>query len=296
MKKLILISILTIYCLVLFGCAPANSQVDVAATTLPVYEFTQWICQGTGITTGRIVTQEVSCLHDYTLQVSQMRMVEGADVVIISGAGLEGFLEDAMNASHTIIDASVNIPLLCGEEHDHDHAHTHTDHSHESEDPHFWLSAQNAITMADNICQGLCQIYPQHRTVFEANLSSLVTELIILDQYGKAQLEHIQNKEIITFHDGFAYLATQYGLRVLRAIEEEAGSEASAAELIELIELINSHDLPAIFTEKSGSTSAADIIRDETGVKIFTLDMAMAGDSYFDAMYHNIDTLKEALG
>ena len=28
----------------------------------------------------------------------------------------------------------------------------------------------------------------------------------------------------------------------------------------------------------------------------FSLDMAMAGDSYFEAMYHNIDTIKEALG
>ena len=54
--------------------------------------------------------------------------------------------------------------------------------------------------------------------------------------------------------------------------------------------------LPAIFTEASGSTSAAGIIARETGCGIFTLDMAMAGDSYFDAMYHNIDTIKEALG
>ena len=45
-----------------------------------------------------------------------------------------------------------------------------------------------------------------------------------------------------------------------------------------------------------GSASAAGIIARETGCQVFTLDMAMAGDSYFDAMYHNIDTIKEALG
>ena len=80
------------------------------------------------------------------------------------------------------------------------------------------------------------------------------------------------------------------------AIEEESGSEASAAELIELIEEVEHHNLPAIFTETSGSASAASVISRETGAAIHTLDMAMAGDSYFDAMYHNIDTLKEALG
>ena len=84
-------------------------------------------------------------------------------------------------------------------------------------------------------------------------------------------------------------------LHILKAMEEESGSEASAAELIEIAKLVDAHALPAIFTERSGSNSAADIISRETGVKIFTLDMAMSGDSYFDAMYHNIDTLKEAL-
>ena len=79
-------------------------------------------------------------------------------------------------------------------------------------------------------------------------------------------------------------------------MEEESGSEASAKELIELIRLVEDYQLPAIFIEKSGSDSAAGIISAETGARIYTLDMAMAGNSYFDAMYHNINTLKEALG
>ena len=85
-------------------------------------------------------------------------------------------------------------------------------------------------------------------------------------------------------------------MHILRAVEEESGSEASARELIELIEEVEHHSLPAIFTEKSGSVSAAGIIARETGCGSFPLDMAMAGDSYFEAMYHNIDTVKEALG
>ena len=78
-------------------------------------------------------------------------------------------------------------------------------------------------------------------------------------------------------------------------MEEESGSEASAAELKHLIEEVRHHKLPAIFTEVLGSTSAARIIADETGISVYTLDMAMYGDGYFNAMHHNIDTLKEAL-
>ena len=55
------------------------------------------------------------------------------------------------------------------------------------------------------------------------------------------------------------------------------------------------HRLSAVFTEVNGSPSAASVICAETGARAFALDMAMSGDSYFDAMYHNIDTIKEAL-
>ena len=48
-------------------------------------------------------------------------------------------------------------------------------------------------------------------------------------------------------------------------------------------------------TEISGADSAARIIQAETDVKLLALDMAMSEGSYFEAMYRNINTLKEAL-
>ena len=279
----------------LAGCSAAP-EAQVAATTLPVYEFTSRICEGTDISVARLVTESVSCLHDYALNVRQVRAVEAADVVVISGAGMEEFMEDLLHDRSTI-DASYGIELLEPEEHDHDHGHeeeSHEGHTHE-EDPHIWLSPVNAAAMAENICNGLSAQYPEYAEDFEENLATLQAELEALHAYGEAQLADLSCRELITFHDGFAYLADAYGLEILRAVEEESGSEASAAELIELIEEVEHHDLPAIFTECNGSVSAAGIIARETGAGSFALDMAMGGDSYFEAMYHNIDTLKEAL-
>ena len=150
--------------------------------------------------------------------------------------------------------------------------------------------------MAKNICGGLCIQFPEHADTFNQNLTSLLSELDALQAYGEAQLQDLQCRELITFHDGFAYFAEAFNLTILKAVEEESGSEASAAELIELIGMVEHHSLPAIFTESNGSDAAANIISAETGAKLFSLDMAMSGDSYFDAMYHNIDTIKEALG
>ena len=60
MKKIFL---LLLPLLLLWGCTPKPSA-DIAATTLPVYDFTSALCQGTPLTVTRLVTEEVSCLHN----------------------------------------------------------------------------------------------------------------------------------------------------------------------------------------------------------------------------------------
>ena len=275
------------------GCS-GQEEAQIAATTLPVYQFTRWLCEGTGISVSRLVTENISCLHDYSLSVAQVKAIESAQVTVISGAGLEESMEDVLSGCAGRIDASENVPIPeCEEaEHHHDPEHGH----HHEQDPHIWLSPQNAMIMARNICSGLCDFAPEHKDVFERNLESLLQELEALEAYGKSQLHDLSCRELITFHDGFAYFAQAFDLHILRAIEEEAGSEASAQELKEMITLVREHQLPALFTERSGSVSAADIIARESGAAVYTLDMAMAGEDYFQAMYHNIDTIKEALG
>ena len=294
MKKQILLFLLI--AMLFSGCTPENNQAQIAATTLPVYEFTARICEGTGITVTRLVTESVSCLHDYTLNVRQVRSTEAAELIVISGAGLEEFMEDLLIGKH-VIDSSAGIALIEGSSnHDHDHeTESHEGHHHE-EDPHIWLSPENAKIMAQNIYAGLSAQYPDHAETFRHNLALLQEDLDTLQTYGISQLGNLDCRELITFHDGFAYLAASFDLEILESVEEESGSEASAAELIHLIEEVRHHNLPAIFTESLGSVSAAQIISAETGAKIFTLDMIMHGDSYFEAMYRNIDTLKGALG
>ena len=52
-------------------------------------------------------------------------MLERADVIVMNGAGLEEFLEDALSASHAaVIDCSANVELLENRSHHHD------DHDH----------------------------------------------------------------------------------------------------------------------------------------------------------------------
>lgn len=282
MKHLVFFLIFILLVAWLGGCNTQSSS-QVVATTLPVYEFSERICEGTDIAVTRLITENVSCLHDYTLQVRQMQAIEQAKVVVLSGAGLEDFLTDALSGAVSTIDASYGVNLFADKETGHDH------------DPHIWLSPVNAKVMAKNIADGLSTHFPEESARISANLASLLADLDALESYGKTQLENLSTRELITFHDGFGYFAQAFDLTILEAVEEESGSEASAAELAELVTLVTSRNLPAVFTEINGSDAAASVLATETGCKIFTLDMAMSGNSYLNAMYHNIDILWEAL-
>ncbi|MBR2937512.1 MAG: zinc ABC transporter substrate-binding protein [Oscillospiraceae bacterium] len=284
MKKLLLLTIILL--MILAGCSREPSE-QIVATTLPVYEFTNTLCGGTGLTVSQLVTEDVSCLHDYTVQVSQMRAVESSEVVVCNGAGLEEFLEDVLSSAKNVIDASAGIALSCGHSHEEEHHHEY--------DPHIWLSPANAKIMCKNICDELSNLYPEHAGQFQKNLQTLLEKLDALQAYGKTSLADLSCRNLITFHDGFAGFAESFDLHILKAVEEESGSEASARELIEIIDLIQDQQLPAIFTETNGSTAAAELIARETGIKIYTLDMAISGSDYFTIMYRNIDTIKEAL-
>lgn len=288
MKKTALLLIFSLLICMFSGCQAQADRADIAATTLPVYQFTQMLCEGTGLTVTRLVSESVSCLHDYSLSVNQVKALEAAKLVVISGAGLEDFMADSLKGKD-IIDASQGITLLesCNE-------HDHEGHDHEA-DPHIWLSVTNATAMAKNIYYGLVEAYPDQADAFKANMDKLMQKLRQLDAYAKKQLADLKSREIITFHDGFSYLADAYGLTILAAVEEEAGSEVSSQGLIELIELVREHKVIALFMEENGADAAAKVISTETGVNLYILNMAMSGEDYFEAMYHNIDTLREAL-
>ena len=285
MKRLIAAILLSFIVFSMVGCALNEPAAQIAATTLPVYDLTRYLCQDTNLSVARIITDSVSCLHNYTLSVRQVKTAEQAQTIVISGGGLEDFMSDLLSSQEHIIDASQGL-----------HA-AHSDHGHSHEfDPHFWLSPEHAKHMAENICAGLAQQYPANRDAFNRNLAALQKELDELQTYGKEQLSNLSCRKLITFHDGFSYFAEAFDLTILKAIEEESGSEASASELKVLIQLQQLHDLPAVFVEQNGSLSAANILNAETGVKIFKLDMAISGNDYFSAMYQNIDTIKEAMG
>ena len=269
-----------------------DDTLHILATTYPVYLFTTAVTEGVeNVEVSLLVNQPVSCLHDYTLTVTDMKAIEGADVIVRNGAGLEDFMDDALAASEgAVIDCSAGLELLP--------AMGHEGHDHDTEyDPHIWMNEEAALVMLSNISKGLGVLDEDHLDQYTENLSAAAEQL----PGDRGELEGLACPYLITFHDGFQYFAQDNGLTILKAIEEEEGSEASAAEIKEIVGLIEEYDIPAIFTEKNGSDATAQAIARETGCGVAQLDMIMSGDGsgiqpYLDAMTQNVQTLVDALG
>lgn len=287
MKRFLAVLLCAAILLCCCGCVPqTHSGTLIAATTWPVYQFTAAVCAGTGLEVTQVVTGQVSCLHDYTLTVRQMQAIEDADLVIMTGCALEEFMEDALDGADDVIECCGSITLLDGEEH----------HGETEPDPHIWMDPGNAAIMVRNIAAELSVRYPEFEAQFSQNAESYCAELVALKAYGEETLRELSCRELITFHDGFAYFAAAFDLEILAALEEEDGAMASARTLEEIIGLVGTHHLPAIFTETYGSDSAATVISAQTGAKVYTLSMAVSGEDYLTALRRNIDTVKEALG
>ena len=226
-----------------------------------------------------------------------MQTLEGADVIFLNGAGLEEAMESALSAvdgAH-IIDCSEGIELLAAGEH-------HADSSHEEADPHIWMDPNRACAMLTNIADGLASLDPDHADAFQANAQAAAEQIRTACTEMKAQLANLPTRDLITFHDGFQYFSQAFDLTILRAIEEEAGSEASAKEVGEIMAEVEQHRLPAVFTESNGSTATAEMIARECGIGVASLDLIMSrahdGSAgigvYLSRLADNVTTIREA--
>ena len=89
--------------------------------------------------------------HDWEPSTTDITSLEHADVFVYNGAGMESWTDKVLstlsNKSLTTVEASQNISLREGGEHEHDEDENHTNeenHDEEHYDPHVWLNPLNA--------------------------------------------------------------------------------------------------------------------------------------------------------
>ena len=325
MKNKFLIFFL-IFCLLFSFASCSTSKTENNSSTFnivtsfnPLYSFLLYLTDGAAnINVSTMVPSTTGCLHDYQLLPKDLKVLENADLFIINGAGMEGFISLAINNYPTlsILDSSHNIKLLKNysaedllhpghnkhDEHEHDHDHSgHDEHSHEY-NSHIWLSLSNAAVQVKNIADELIRLNPQNSSVYEKNLNSL---LIGINKLKESQTKLLLNKnlKVLSFNPIFDYFLNDSNILSYYMLDDIENSP-SAYYLSKLITFTNNakntdNELSCIVTDINYPPSVVKAICDETNIPVITLNSLVEGDinkdSYISAMAQNIAVLSNIL-
>lgn len=271
----------------------------VLASFLPMYLFTIHVVGGTpGVVVELMLPASLGCPHDYALTPSDMRKIAAADLLIVNGRGMEEFLGAPVgkaNPGIRIVETAASVPPLRET-----HGGGAPGHGDAEVNPHTWVSPRNAVLQVRAIEKALSEASPSDASRFRANADAYVGRLETLDQEFEEASRNFRRRNIVTFHNVFAYLARDYGLTIVGQVENAPGQEPSAGEIRRLVRTIREKGVPAVFSEPQYSPRIAEVIAREAGVPVRVLDPVASGStapaSYEDAMRRNLETLTEALG
>ncbi|MEA2728414.1 MAG: zinc/manganese transport system substrate-binding protein [Acetobacteraceae bacterium] len=199
--------------------------------------------------------------HAFEPTPDDARRLKAADLVFVSGLGLEGRMDRLIAASGyqgRIIVASDGIRALHMEE-----------DGKAITDPHAWNSAANGVIYADNIVAALCVADPDGATLYRANGARYGQQLRDLDSYARQQIATVPpaRREVLTSHDAFGYFGAAYGVTFLSPLGFSTESEASARDVAKLIRQIKAEHVRAYFFENSNDPRLVRQIASATGAE-----------------------------
>ena len=251
--------------------------------------------------------------HTFESSLRDRELIEGSSTIISNGLGLEATLDDlldtARDAGVDVVEMTDDIDVLTPDDDpdDDDHADGDPDedgdrddeHDHDSEgDPHVWQDPVRVAGALDTIASALAAHDVETCTdAYRAALIDLDTEnveaLSVVPEHARV---------LVTSHDSLAYFADRYGFEVVGTVIPSTSTiaETNAADLAELVEAIEEHDVPAIFTEELESTADADALAERLGVEVVPLVTDSLtddpdADTYIEMMRRNVTAIAGAL-
>ncbi|MEO0739152.1 MAG: zinc ABC transporter substrate-binding protein [Cyanobacteria bacterium J06649_12] len=277
----------------LLGHQSAHSQITprVVASYSVLCDLTEQIAQD---------TVDVTCLieagedpHIYSATPSDRRAIGFAHLVLYGGYGFEPNIIQMAESTYgntpliAVSEVAVTEPLL-GEAHDHGrhrnrdrrghsghghHDHGHDDHGEEgmSPDPHVWHDAENGIAIVRVIQEELSVISPENAEIYQANAETLIDQLTQLDSWIQQQVATVPESQrvLVTTHDALGYYADAYGIRIEAALESfSTEARPSAADLRELIDLVEDSNIPTVFVESTSNPGLIEAVSRETDIGI----------------------------
>ena len=242
--------------------------------------------------------------HAYRQTRTDIVAMTRADLVLWHGLYLEAQMEDFftdLSAKRNVVEvaAGLDTSLLRG----------HDDYD-DKFDPHVWMNPDIWALIVEQVQGALSATQPESADVFAVNAQEHLAEIERLSGYAKSALASVpeQSRVLLSAHDAFGYFGEAYGFEVLGIQGISTESEAGLNRISELVDLLVSRDIRAVFVETSVSDrsmraviegAAAKGHKVSIGGELFSDAMGEAGTyegTYIGMIDHNATVITNALG
>lgn len=246
--------------------------------------------------------------HVYEPRPADAMALTRANVILVNGLLLEGFMERLIEASQaeapitTVTDGGAILNDPTG---GHYHFVDGKAIFHATpNDPHAWQSVGNVKTYVQNIEKAFCSADAGGCEAYKTNATAYIEKLTALDADIKAQIDAIpqERRVVVVAHNAFRYFERDYGISFLSPQGVSTESEASAADVASLIREIREKRAAAVFAENISDSRLVEQIASEAGLTIggtLYSDALSPADgpapSYIDMMRYNVKTLVSAI-
>lgn len=234
--------------------------------------------------------------HTFEPTPKESQALREADVVFISGLGLEGWMERLVKASgykHSPVVASQGV--------------TTRQMNEEGEtiaDPHAWNSAKNGAIYTRNVMNALIKADPEDERYFRQRGEAYIQQLEKLDSWAKATFAAVPaaKRKVLTSHDAFGYFGAAYGVTFLAPVGFSTEAEASASDVAKLIDQLKSEKIHTYFIENQTDPRLVKQIAAASGAKsggelypeALSQPSGPAPD-YVSAFRHNVETIAASM-
>jgi ABC-type Zn uptake system ZnuABC Zn-binding protein ZnuA len=246
-------------------------------------------------------------VHSFQSKPTDSIAISKAAVIVSNGRGLDAFLDTLLqntkraDAIHVV--ASDGLEGAPVEELEFPGAREEAGREEEPEhpegDPHHWQDPLQAIHYVEQIRDGLALADAANASVYHANAAAYIQRLRALDLEIARDLSQvpIHRRHLVTFHDAFGYFARRYGWRVSAFVPGDA-SDVTPKSIVEVIEVVKSDGIPAIFTEPQFLPDLVEQAAQGAGAKVGTVysdSLDSKAPTYIDMMRFNAKSLAEHL-
>jgi ABC-type Zn uptake system ZnuABC Zn-binding protein ZnuA len=254
----------------LAGCRSSDegSDAEVVATTTQVADITRNVA-GDETEVHGILTPN-SDPHDYEPRPSDAAAIAGAKLVIVSGGEADAWVDELIEGSGTdaqVIELLDAVPIVRSDG--------------GQEDPHWWHDPTNAVAAVETIRDELSEVDPTGTAAYEENAGAYIAAIQRSDRTIAQCMDFLPDsaRKLVTSHDSLGYFADRYDIEVVGSAVPALSTQAqpSSGETAELVDLIESEGVRAVFPEAGLSRELEEAIADEA-------DVAVGGELYADSL------------